>query len=161
LDSSKIKLKLKRPNESITDVMEAKNQHYMTTRKKKIKKIDLSNKHSKTISKSKNGELMNQSCIPGMQYCLFKRECDDDQILEGFLQSHLLEYDEHNINAVREFAENSIEAPIDFKTLIKKLQKINVIFDGLLNVNVETKPEKGREQVVQTDGDDRRRFHMQ
>lgn len=145
MDSSKIKLKLKRPTESITDVMEAKNQHYMTTRKKKIKKIDLSNKHSKTISKSKNGELMNQSCIPGMQYCLFKRECYDDQILEGFLQSHLLECDEHNINAVREFADNSIEAPIDFKTLIKKLQKSNVSFGHFLNEDVETESEKGGE----------------
>lgn len=106
--------------------MEAKNQHYMTTRKKKIKKIDLSTKHSNTTSKSKNGELLNQSCIPGMQYWLFKRECYDDQILEGFLVSHLLDYDEQNINAIREFAENSIEAPIDFKALIKKLQKYNV-----------------------------------
>lgn len=44
-------------------------------------------------------------------------------ILENFLSTHSIDFDEYNITAIREFAELSIESPIDFKSIIKKLQK--------------------------------------
>lgn len=71
----------------------------------------------------KNNATLNQSVASGMDYCLFKRECDDDKILEEFLASHMLEYNDYNLAVIKDFAENSIESPIDFKNVIKKLQK--------------------------------------
>jgi hypothetical protein len=61
--------------------------------------------------------------VSGMKNWMFKRECFDDQILENFLLNHNLQKNEYNFAQFREFAENSIESPIDFSPLIAKLQK--------------------------------------
>lgn len=67
--------------------------------------------------------MLNQLNECGMHFCLFKRECLDDEIVEKFLASHHLQANEYNVSEIREFAELSIESPIDFKELIKNLQK--------------------------------------
>ena len=66
---------------------------------------------------------MNQSYIAGMEYCLFKREVNDDGMLKKFLLTHKLEFSGYNVKTLREFADNSFESPIDFKSLIRRLQK--------------------------------------
>ena len=72
-----------------------------------------------TISIKKDNSYLNQSNTSAMLYWLFKREWFDDLILENFLATHLLEFDEYNISEIREFAELSIESPIDFRSVIK------------------------------------------
>jgi hypothetical protein len=78
--------------------------------------------------------------MPVVQFSLFKREVYDDQLLEGFLSSHSLHNSEYNITAVKEFAENSIETPVDFKDFIMNLKKNNVGVPGFYNL--EEKIEK-------------------
>lgn len=97
----------------------------MTVRKKKSKKMDLESKHSQTLAKIKKERSTGYEGISGMKNCMFKRECFDDQILENFLLFHGLENNEYNVAQFREFAESSIESPIDFTNLIKSLQKMN------------------------------------
>jgi hypothetical protein len=76
--------------------------------------------------------------MPDMQFSLFKREVYDDQLLEGFLSSHSLLNNEYNITAVKEFAENSIETPVDFKDFIINLKKYNVSLPGFYNLEEKT-----------------------
>ena len=74
-------------------------------------------------SNTKKKKALNQSVVPDMKYWMFKREWNDDKLLEEFIRSHLLEFNEYNISVIRDFAEKSIESPIDFKNVINKLQK--------------------------------------
>lgn len=98
------------------------NRNFMTTRKRKGK-IDVSAKSSFTLTKLKENQSANQSCITGMEYWLFKREVNEDETLIRFLKTHKLEGTQYNIKTIREFADNSIESPIDFKSIIRRLQK--------------------------------------
>ena len=125
-ESTKLRFKLCKPEELAIDQLDSKNKrnNIISSRKKTIKRIEFGdNKKLNTIPIKHNDSYLNQSWTSAMQYCLFKRECLDDLILENFWATHLIEFDDYNIAAIREFAELSIESPIDFKSIIKKLQK--------------------------------------
>lgn len=92
------------------------------TRKKRNRKVDTS-KHSIMVSKFKENQSMNQSVLDGMKYCLFKREVSDDIMLKNFLTIHNLKSSDYNMKTLKEFAFISIESPIDFTNIIKRLQK--------------------------------------
>lgn len=120
---SKIKLRMKNTEGVIQPIHLKMNRHsFMTARKRKTK-LDRGNKKSPFMEKVKDSHSQNKNYIVGMEYCLFKREVDDDAILERFLGKHFLENNEYNIHTLREFAETSIESPIDFKNIIKRMQR--------------------------------------
>lgn len=97
-------------------------QSYLSAKKKR-RKGGKSHKKSALISKFQTNRKEGKSYLVGMEYCLFKREVEDDKILEEFLLKHSLECTESNVNTLREFAESSIESPIDFKSLIIRMKK--------------------------------------
>ena len=98
------------------------NQLLSGRKNKNIKSIDYKLK-SKTINKDSQELFFSQSSVPGMKFCLFKREVYDEEVLKTFMTSHWLDFDNHNVSEIKEFAESSFESPIDFKPVIKKLQK--------------------------------------
>ncbi|CAI2384368.1 unnamed protein product [Moneuplotes crassus] len=121
---SKIKLRMNNPPGSILEPMKLKinSQSYLSAKKKR-RKGGRSHKKSALISKFQSNRKESKSYLVGMEYCLFKREVEDDKILQEFLIKHSLECTESNVNTLREFAESSIESPIDFKSLIIRMKK--------------------------------------
>jgi len=119
---SKIKIRMKNSPQSIIHPMQFKIncESYMSARKKR--KRGGRTQKSELISKFKESQNGNNYLV-GMEYCLFKREVDDNKILETFLLRHSLEYNEYNVKTLREFAQTSIESPIDFKNIITRMQK--------------------------------------